>query len=146
MAQGLRVSIAVFYIFEDTRHFMILLKRVMSDIVSFTIIFIAGVCFMSFFILVTCKFDKSCMIADYNPSALRAGFQMSLVDNSYTHSGTHAYIVYVIGSSFLVIIMLNLLIAVLSATFDNVYNERKVANTQAMAELLLELSPLFTFK
>jgi len=116
--QAVRVSLAIFSLFESTRHFSILLKKVATDMIPFLAIFYTAIGFFAFFLAVTCKFDKGCEIEPYFSKALRVSFELSLVDNNFNHKSSELYLVYMIGSLLMVIMLLNILIAVISDTFD----------------------------
>lgn len=68
-----------------------------------------------------------------------------MMDNSIDTTSDFIYMIYVLGAILLVIMLLNILIAVISDTFDQVYTERHMSNIKAMADSLLDISPFFTF-
>jgi len=58
---------------------------------------------------------------------------------------TFIYFIYAAGSTVLVIIMLNLLIAIISDTFDRINSNRMVNNYKAKTHLILEVATFFMF-
>lgn len=57
IGQAIRVSLAWFSMFEFTRHFVILLKKVVEDMSPFTAIFLSAIGFISFLLGISCKFE-----------------------------------------------------------------------------------------
>lgn len=145
MISGVRAFISFFFLFSSTRHFILLLIKCIEDMVPFTIIFFSAILVQSVFIIISSNHNPD--VEEYMTvtDALKRGFEMSLVDNDLEKDFSLVYIVYIEGSVFLVIIMLNILIAIISDSFEQLYEIKAIQDAKAMASLLIEVSVFGTF-
>ena len=74
-------------------------------------------------------------------------WEMAIVDNDFEDGlldDNFFYFMYVAGSTILVIIMLNLLIAIISDTFERVFTDKVYAGYRTKAESILEVAIFYS--
>lgn len=72
-------------------------------------------------------------------------YQFILGENPYEELSTTAWIVYLLQTLVVQVVALNLLIAILSETFANVYAQMEANHCRTMVEILIEISGLKCF-
>ena len=134
-------AISYLRLFQDTRVLIYLIVQVIKDMVAFMVVLIAALLgFTTTFsalgesetvtMVGSLKHNYRLMFGDFNP-------------DDYTTAG---WILFIIGSVFMTLVMLNMLIAIMSDTYARVMGEIIPSDYQELTNMILEQEEIMTWK
>jgi len=138
--------IVLFNIFKPTRYLVYMITKVLVDFFPFFCVFCTSICMYGILnIYLQEKMGEKGLISEVgNPPTIMDGFMVSwsimLVDHDYEYKTTTGSLIYLVFTIWLIIIMLNLLIAIISNTFAKVQETKKATDYKMKASLILQIS------
>ena len=110
-----------------------MIKEVSKDMMSFLVILMMATVAMSLLNVIAGEEELS-----FTKALLRS-YKLDYASFDVEIHDTQSFVVFIIGSFLCPLIMLNLLIAIMSDTYDRVQDGMAIADTKEIAEMLLEI-------
>ena len=123
--------LVIFQVFDQTRHYIGLIEAVTVDIVPFFVILI-------YFVLGYCTVMATTNDLNFVDS-FKGAYELILGDFDTSNMSDLQWLIFFFGAIFNVIVTLNLLISIISESFDKISFTSKEAETRTRMELILEV-------
>ena len=124
-------GIAAFELFRSTRYYVLMIEEVIKDIRGFLLILV-------YFVTAYCSVFGTTTNSDFS-NTFKLSYDLLLGDFSSSELNDTQWFVFVIGSILNLIIMLNLLISIISDSFDRIKVEQTESETRVRLGLVLEI-------
>ena len=124
-------GIDAFKVFDSTRYYIWLIQEVIKDTFAFFLVLI-------YFVVAYCGVIGTTVNSDIWET-FKVSYRLLLGDFDVGDFNEVQWVVFVLGSLLNLIVMLNLLISIISESFDKITFEAKESDTRIRLELILEV-------
>ncbi|OMJ79063.1 hypothetical protein SteCoe_21010 [Stentor coeruleus] len=132
-------AVTYFRIFDKTRYLIRMIIETFSDIVPFLLIFFTATFTFSLLFFITNQSDNLALTFVYTYKLNFNDFSGFLSDDWSTQNfNTMFWVIFFISSILNSIVLLNMLIAIMSDTYDRVQEDQVVADCKEMAGLIMQ--------